>query len=39
MRSKSFSFTALLAVAAAHPEEVGLEKTVDSLIGGEKDSY
>ena len=36
MRSKFFPFVALLAVAPAHAEDVGLEKVVDSLIGAEK---
>jgi ketosteroid isomerase-like protein len=35
-RSKFFSFIALLAVAAAHAEDVDLEKAVGSLIAAEK---
>ena len=36
MRSKFFSFIALLAVAGAHAEDVDLEKVVGSLIAAEK---
>jgi ketosteroid isomerase-like protein len=36
MRSKFFSFIALLAVAAAHAEDVDLEKAVGSVIAAEK---
>jgi ketosteroid isomerase-like protein len=36
MRSKFFSFIALLAVAGAHAEDVDLEKAVGSLIVAEK---
>ena len=36
MRSKFFSFIALLAVAAAHAEDIDLEKAVGSLIAAEK---
>jgi len=36
MRSKFFSFIALLAVAGAHAEDVDLEKAVGSLIAEEK---
>jgi hypothetical protein len=36
MRSKFFSFVALLAVAGAHAEDVDLEKVVGSLIAAEK---
>jgi hypothetical protein len=36
VRSKFFSFIALLAVAGAHAENVDLEKAVGSLIGAEK---
>jgi ketosteroid isomerase-like protein len=36
MRSKFFSFIALLAVAGAHAEDVDLEKAVGSLIAAEK---
>jgi len=36
MRSKFFSFIALLAVAAAQAEDVDLEKAVGSLIAAEK---
>lgn len=36
MRSKFFSFIALLAVAGAHAEDFDLEKVVGSLITAEK---
>jgi ketosteroid isomerase-like protein len=36
MRPKFFSLIALLAVAGAHAEDVGLEKVVGSLIAAEK---
>jgi ketosteroid isomerase-like protein len=36
MRSKFFSFIALLAVPGAHAEDVALEKAVGSLIAAEK---
>ena len=36
MRSKFFSFIALLAFARAHAEDVDLDKVVDSLIPAEK---
>jgi len=36
MRSKFFSFIALLAVAGAHAEDVDLEKVVGSLTAAEK---
>ena len=36
MRSKFFALLALLAVAGAHAEDVGLEKVVGSLIAAEK---
>ena len=36
MRSKFFSFIALLAVAAVHAEDVDLEKAVGSVIASEK---
>jgi len=36
VRSEFFSFIALLAVAAAHAEDVDLDRAVDSLITVEK---
>jgi hypothetical protein len=36
MRSKFFSFIALLAIAGAYAEDVDLEKAVGSLIAAEK---
>src|SRR4029450_1144409 len=36
MRSKFFPFVALLAVAAAHAEDVDLESTVALLIAGKR---
>ena len=36
MRSKFFSFIALLAFAGGHAEDVDLEKVVGSLIAAEK---
>ena len=36
MRSKFFSFIALLAVAGAHAADADLEKVVGSLIAAEK---
>jgi hypothetical protein len=36
MRSKFFSFIALLAVAGGHAEDVDLEKVAGSLIAAEK---
>ena len=36
MRPKFFSLIALLAVAGAYAEDVGLEKVVGSLIAAEK---